>query len=93
VRRELGDPGRQVDWETSTRDACVAAIFDLPELVELALTRAVDDAPAEPRRTLREQLVVARRRANLRRLHGLFWGAPQHARGFLKARLGARNAA
>jgi FkbM family methyltransferase len=90
VRNELGDPGLQVDWQTSVRDACVAALFDLPELVELNLSRAVVGAPDEPRRTLTDQLRRARHRANRRRLHGLFWGAPQHVSGFLGARLRRR---
>ncbi|MGD0981213.1 MAG: FkbM family methyltransferase [Solirubrobacteraceae bacterium] len=91
VRSELGDPGVHQDWETSARDACVAAMFDLPELVELALERAVAGAPSEPRRTLAAQLTLARRRANRRRLHGLFWDAPRHARGFVGARLRRGN--
>ena len=91
VRSEMGDPGLHEDWETSVRDACVAAMFDLPELVELALERARAGAPAKPRRTLSRQLALARRRANRRRLHGLFWGAPQHASGFVAARLQRRS--
>jgi FkbM family methyltransferase len=87
VRSEMGDPAVQVDWKGHARDACVAALFDLPELVELALERAVEAAPAGPRRTLAAALAAVRRRANRRRLHGLFWGAPQHARGFARARL------
>jgi hypothetical protein len=66
-------------------------MFDLPELVELALERARAGAPAKPRRTLSRQLALARRRANRRRLHGLFWGAPQHASGFVAARLQRRS--
>jgi FkbM family methyltransferase len=91
VRSELGDPGVGQDWQTSARDACVTAMFDLPELVELALKRAVAGAPPEPRRTLTAQLTLARRRANRRRLHGLFWDAPRHARGFVRARLRRGN--
>jgi FkbM family methyltransferase len=91
VRSEIGDPGVRGDWEPSARDACVAAMFDLPELIELCLERAVRGAPAGPRRTLSRQLAIARRRANRRRLHGLFWGAPQHVRGFVGARLRQRS--
>jgi len=87
VRSEITDPDIHEDWETSARDACVAAMFDLPELIELTLARAVAGAPAEPRRTPTKQLTLARRRANRRRLHGLFWGAPGRARGFVRARL------
>jgi FkbM family methyltransferase len=93
VRSEIGDPDLRPDWETSARDACVAAMFDLPELIELSLDRAVAAAPAKPRRTLSRQLAIARRRANRRRLHGLFWGAPQHLRGFVGARLRRQNSA
>jgi FkbM family methyltransferase len=92
VRSEMGDPGVREDWSTAARDACAAGMFDLPELVELALERAVAGAPAEPRRTLQRQLTAVRRRANGRRLHGLFWGAPRHARGFVGARLHRRSA-
>ena len=87
VREELGDPGQQVSWDTSTLDACVAGMFDLAELTELALERAVASAPAGPRRVISRQLSRVRRRANQRRLHGLFWGAPQHANGFVRARI------
>jgi FkbM family methyltransferase len=87
VRAELGDPDLTQPWQASARDACVAALFDLGELVELALARSLADAPTKPRRTLKRQLSLVRRRANRRRLHGLFWGAPQHARGFAEARL------
>jgi FkbM family methyltransferase len=87
VRRELGDRDAAEDWRTATLDACVAALFDLPELVLVALERAVAGAPAGPRRTLRRQLALARHRANRRRLHGLFWKAPQHLDGFVRARL------
>lgn len=93
VRSQLGDRDVHQDWQTSARDACVAAMFDLPELVELALERAVAGASAEPRRTLARQLTLARRRANIRRLHGLFWGAPAHVRGFVNARLRQRRPA
>ncbi len=92
VRSEIGDPDRGGDWQTAARDACVAALFDLPELVELSLSRAASTAPQEQRCTLAAQLARARRRANLRRLHGLFWRAPQHARGFVTARLRRRTA-
>jgi FkbM family methyltransferase len=87
VRSDIGDPSFGGDWQRSTRDACVAALFDLPELIVLTLSRAQADAPAGPRDTLARQLELARRRANRRRLHGLFWGAPQHARGFARAHL------
>jgi FkbM family methyltransferase len=87
VRSEIGDPAPNGDWQTNARDACVTAMFDLPELVELSLERAVAGAPAQQRPTLAGQLAVVRRRANRRRLHGLFWGAPRHARGFLGAHL------
>jgi Methyltransferase FkbM domain len=91
VRREIGDPAPHGDWRTNARDACVAALFDLPELVVLSLTLAAQGAPAGPRRTLRRQLRRASRRANGRRLHGLFWEAPRHVRGFVGARRGARG--
>jgi FkbM family methyltransferase len=87
VRGELGDREAAQDWQQSARDACVSTLFDLPELVLVALERAVTDAPAGPRRTLQRQLALARHRANRRRLHGLFWNAPRHLDGFVRARL------
>ncbi len=90
VRDEMGDPGRCPAWETSALDACVGGMFDLPELVVLALERALAAAPAKAQHTLSIELSRVRRRANLRRSHSLFWNAPQHARGFVRARL-ARN--
>ena len=87
VREEAADGDVARDWTVSARDACVAALFDLPELVVLNLERASRAAEGGARRTLRRQLRRARRRANRRRLHGLFWGAPRHLRGFIGARL------
>ena len=87
VRAELGDPGSQRDWQTAARDACVAALFDLPELIVAALERAAEEAEGRPARALRRQLRRARVRANRRRLHGLFWEAPRHVRGFVGTRL------
>lgn len=86
VREEMGDPGAACEWQTSARDACVAAVFDLPELTILALERAAAGASGETRRTLTRELRRARGRANSRRLHGLFWEAPRHVRGFVGAR-------
>lgn len=88
VRNELARADAPLGWEVSAQDACLAGMFDLPELVEMALQRAIRTAPAQPRSVLERQLGLVRRRANVRRLHGLFWGAPQHARGFARARLG-----
>ncbi|HEX4034142.1 MAG TPA: FkbM family methyltransferase [Solirubrobacteraceae bacterium] len=87
VRSEAADPDVRLDWTASARDACAAVLFDLPELVVLNLERAAEGAQGGARRTLRRQLRKARRRAQRRRLHGLFWEAPRHVRGFVGARL------
>jgi FkbM family methyltransferase len=93
VRSELADRDAAADWRTSTLDACAAALFDLPELIIVSLERAVAGAPAGPRRTLIRQLALARHRANRRRLHGLFWNAPAHLEGFIRARVLRNNSA
>jgi FkbM family methyltransferase len=93
VREEMGDPDSTRAWQTSARDGCVAALFDLPELTVLALECAVTGASGEPRRILARELRRARARANSRRLHGLFWEAPRHLRGFVGARTRRRRAA
>lgn len=87
VRDELADAGAAVSWLTRARDACVSAIFDFPELVELALNEAVATAPEPARTTLAGVLERARRRGNRRRVEDLFRRAPAHARGFLDARV------
>jgi FkbM family methyltransferase len=92
VRSESADADVRLDWRVSARDACAAALFDLPELVVLNLERAVGGAEGGARRTLRRQLRKARRRANRRRLDGLLREAPRHAQGFARARL-ERNGA
>jgi FkbM family methyltransferase len=92
VRAELGDPDSARPWQTSARDACVAAVLDLPELTLLALERAAAGTSGEPRRILARELQRARARANSRRLHGLFWEAPRHVRGFVGARARPRQA-
>lgn len=87
VRAELADTADPVEWDVRARDACVATIFDFPELTELALREAVSAAPEPARTTLGATLEHMRRRANSRRLDDLFRRAPTHARGFLSARL------
>jgi FkbM family methyltransferase len=87
VRGELGDAGAPLGWLERTRDACVAAIFGFPELVELALREAAATAPEPARTTLVGTLGGARRRANLRRLDDLVRRAPAHVSGVVQARV------
>jgi FkbM family methyltransferase len=88
VRHELADSRPGPDWQARTRDACVAAVFGFPELVELGLTRALDDAPPSARVVIESSLANARRRGRMRRIGDLFVRAPQHVRGFARARFG-----
>jgi hypothetical protein len=90
VRDELADVRASHDWLTRARDACVASIFGLPELVELALRESVANAPEPARSTLALLLKRARRRANRRRIDDLFSRAPAHAHGFVDARVLSR---
>jgi FkbM family methyltransferase len=87
VREELADARAAVSWLARTNDACVASIFGLGELVELALREAVATAPEPARTTLLGVLARARRRAGWRRLDDLLRRAPAHARGFMQARV------
>lgn len=64
VRNEVADADAPATWAVRARDACVAAVFYLPELVELALTQAVKDAPDPARSALSCALASARRRAS-----------------------------
>lgn len=61
VRNEVGDADAPATWAVRARDACVAAVFYFPELVELALTEAVKDAPEPARSALSCALAGARR--------------------------------
>jgi FkbM family methyltransferase len=76
VRNELADPDAREDWTVRARDACAAAIFDSPELVQLALAQAVDAAPPGPRATLADQLTRVGRRAARGRLRGSWRATP-----------------
>jgi len=87
VREELADADAPIDWVTRANDACLAAIFGFPELVELALSQALTTAPEPARTTLAGVLARARRRAGWRRLDDLLRRAPAHAQGFARARL------
>jgi hypothetical protein len=61
VRNEAADADAPATWAVRARDACLAAVFHLPELVELALTQAVKDAPEPARPALSSALAGARR--------------------------------
>jgi hypothetical protein len=76
VRNELADPDAGEDWIMHARDACISAVFDSPELVELALAQAVRAAPPGPRATLADQLKRARRQAARGRLRGAWRATP-----------------
>jgi FkbM family methyltransferase len=76
IRSALVDPVAADDWIVHARDACLSAVFDAPELVELALSRAVNAAPQGPRATLAEQLTRVRRRAARGRLRGAWRATP-----------------
>jgi FkbM family methyltransferase len=90
VREELADADAPIGWLERANDACVASIFGFPELVELALREAVATAPEPARTTLAGVLARAHRRAGWRRLDDLFRRAPEHARGFVQARVAGR---
>jgi FkbM family methyltransferase len=90
VRDEMADADAGLDWHERARDACVAAVFGFPELVELGLREAAAGAPEPARAALAAVLARARRRGEWRRLEDLFRRAPAHARGFARARIGRR---
>jgi FkbM family methyltransferase len=88
VRGALADISAVLDWQVRARDACLAAAFGLPELVELGLSQALASAPAPAAATIEEVLQRARRRGRSRRARDLLVRASAHLRGFLGARLG-----
>jgi FkbM family methyltransferase len=87
VRSELAQSGVPADWQTRTRDACLAAVFGFPELVELNLAEALAAADEPARGPLEQALRASRRRGRSRRLEDLLWRAPAHVRGFVGARV------
>jgi FkbM family methyltransferase len=89
VRDEMGAADAPLGWQERARNACVAAIFGLPELVELSLRVALAHAPAEARPALARALGDGRRRGLRRRAEDLVRRAPSHVRGFLRARVSA----
>lgn len=91
VRDELADAKAAIDWRGRARDACVAALFGLQELVALALREALETAPQPARAALAGALEDVRRRGGSRRMEDLLRRAPAHARGFVSARVARRG--
>jgi FkbM family methyltransferase len=89
VRRDLIDAGA-LGWQERVRGACVAAIFDLPELVEANLKGALATAPASLREPIEKALGASRASGRRRRIADLLRRAPSHLRGFAGARLSRR---
>ncbi len=91
VRSEMTTRYAALDWQARARDACVTALFGLPELVRLALTGAREGAPAQERTAFVEIERAMQRREQATRLEDLLRRAPTRVRGMIDARLPRRS--
>jgi FkbM family methyltransferase len=90
VRGEMAQPTGRLEWQSRVRDACLAAVFGFPELVELGLSEAAGSAPEPASQAIAAALEGLRKRGRARRLEDLVARAPAHLKGFIGARLTRR---